>query len=73
MGNLETEVEMCRRLVTNCNAVVLDVDYRLALEFPFPIGVDDSWDALQWLRISQGVVSRISLTKQYGQPKMRHH
>ena len=51
MGNLETEVEMCRRLVTNCNAVVLDVDYRLALEFPFPIGVDDSWDALQWLRI----------------------
>ena len=50
MGNLETEVEMSRRLVTNCNAVVVDVDYRLAPEFPFPIGVDDSWDALQWVR-----------------------
>jgi acetyl esterase/lipase len=49
MGNLETEVEMCRRLVTNCNAVVVDVDYRLAPEFPFPIGVNDSWDALQWV------------------------
>jgi acetyl esterase/lipase len=50
MGNLETEVEMCRRLVTNCNAVVVDVDYRLAPEFPFPTGVNDSWDALQWVR-----------------------
>lgn len=49
LGDLEMNVELCRNYVTNLNAVVVDVDYRLAPEFPFPIPVNDSWDALKWV------------------------
>lgn len=49
MGNLETSVDFCRSLVRDANAVVVDVDYRLSPEYPFPIPVNDCWDALQWV------------------------
>lgn len=49
IGDLEMGVEFCRKMVTTFNAVVVDVDYRLAPEFPFPTPVNDSWDALKWV------------------------
>ncbi|MGX9135184.1 alpha/beta hydrolase [Rummeliibacillus sp. JY-2-4R] len=39
----------CRYLTASSKSIVLSVDYRLAPEFSFPIPVQDSYDALQWV------------------------
>ncbi|PHU21900.1 2-hydroxyisoflavanone dehydratase [Capsicum chinense] len=36
-------------LVSESNAIVISVEYRLAPEYPLPIGYEDSWAALQWV------------------------
>lgn len=48
-GNLNTAAVFCRTIVRDHDAVVVDVDYRLAPEYPFPIGKNDAWDALEWV------------------------
>lgn len=42
MGDLATSSELFRSLVTELSAVVVDVDYRLAPEHPFPTAINDS-------------------------------
>lgn len=49
-GNIATHDRICRSLARKSGAVVISVDYRLAPEFPFPSGVDDSYAALAWVR-----------------------
>ncbi|HEX4034514.1 MAG TPA: alpha/beta hydrolase [Solirubrobacteraceae bacterium] len=39
---------MCRILADTARATVISVDYRVAPEHPFPVPVDDCWDALLW-------------------------
>lgn len=48
-GGLETDDAFCRRVCEETGAVVFDVDYRLAPEYPFPTPVDDSWTAFEWV------------------------
>jgi acetyl esterase/lipase len=48
LGDLDTETLNCRAFVNHFNAVCLNVDYRLAPEWPFPVAINDAWDALQW-------------------------
>lgn len=50
MGDLSDEEVNCRLFARDLNAVCVNVDYRLAPEHPFPTGINDSWDALQWVR-----------------------
>lgn len=57
MGDLSMCIDFCRSLVTSFKAVVVDVDYRLAPEFPFPTPVNDSWDALLWVSQSMHIWS----------------
>ncbi|KAK8115032.1 lipase/esterase [Apiospora kogelbergensis] len=48
MGDLTDEEVNCRLFCRDLGAVCVNVDYRLAPEFPFPTWINDSWDALQW-------------------------
>ena len=47
LGSPETYLLVVRRLATGVGAVVVDIDYRLAPEHPFPAGLDDCWAVLQ--------------------------
>ncbi|KAL5701521.1 Gibberellin receptor gid1c [Ranunculus cassubicifolius] len=40
---------LCRRLVGNCKAVVVSVNYRRAPENRYPCAYDDGWAALKWV------------------------
>ncbi|MDR0436122.1 MAG: alpha/beta hydrolase [Propionibacteriaceae bacterium] len=40
---------LCRRLVAEAGAVVVNVDHRLAPEFPYPVPLEDSYAALTWI------------------------
>lgn len=47
-GNLDTHDSVCRKLSKNSKAIVISVDYRLAPENPFPAGLNDVYNVLQW-------------------------
>ena len=47
-GNLDTHDNVCRKLAKNTKAIVISVDYRLAPENPFPAGLNDVYNVLNW-------------------------
>ncbi|MBW2942213.1 alpha/beta hydrolase [Zhongshania aquimaris] len=47
-GDLNSEHVRCMKLALDSSAVVVNVDYRLAPEYPFPIGIEDCYSALVW-------------------------
>jgi acetyl esterase len=46
-GNIRTHDVFCRAFATRLPAVVVDVEYRLAPEHPFPAAVQDAWQVTQ--------------------------
>ena len=48
-GNLNTHDELCRRLCSNTNSVVIAVDYKLAPEHVYPAGFDDVKVVYDWV------------------------
>ncbi|RFU24450.1 hypothetical protein B7463_g11888, partial [Scytalidium lignicola] len=48
-GNLKSDQSWCRQVCQALGIVVVDVDYRLAPEYPFPTQITDSWTALTWI------------------------
>ena len=50
IGDLETADASCRMIANRTESVVVSVDYRLAPEYKFPIPLEDSYAALQWVK-----------------------
>lgn len=48
VGDLDSHAAHVARIATRANAVVVNVDYRLAPENPFPAGARDAMSALDW-------------------------
>ena len=48
VGNIVTNDATCRELANRSGSVVVNVDYRLAPEHPFPIPFDDCFAATAW-------------------------
>ncbi|KAF3403497.1 hypothetical protein F1880_009638 [Penicillium rolfsii] len=49
LGDLDTESHICKHLCVKANVCVIDVAYRLVPEFAFPIGIQDSFAALEYI------------------------
>jgi acetyl esterase/lipase len=49
LGGLKSEAAWCRSVCNVAGIMVVDVDYRLAPEFVFPVAIYDSWAAIQWV------------------------
>ncbi|WP_078544761.1 alpha/beta hydrolase [Litchfieldia alkalitelluris] len=49
LGDIATSDATCRMIANKTNRIVVSVDYRLAPEFKFPVPVEDSYAALQWV------------------------
>ncbi|MBU3215599.1 alpha/beta hydrolase [Clostridium estertheticum] len=48
-GSIDDYDNVCRKLSKNSKAIVVSVNYRLAPEDPFPAGVNDIYNVLQWV------------------------
>lgn len=49
VGGIDTCEAMCRSIAAQSGAAVVAIDYRLAPEHKYPVCLDDTWAALQWL------------------------
>ncbi|OMF70002.1 esterase [Paenibacillus peoriae] len=49
MGSAEMDDPWCPVITERANCVVVNVDYRLAPEYKFPIPLQESYDVTQWL------------------------
>lgn len=48
-GSLETDDKTCRAIVKAISVHILSIEYRLAPDYPFPVGFEDCWDVLSWV------------------------
>jgi acetyl esterase len=54
LDGLESSDAMCRILAESAGASVVSVDYRVSPEHPFPVPLDDCFDALTWVAQRDG-------------------
>lgn len=48
IGNLKSDESWCRQACQEVGCIILNVDYRLAPDFPHPVPLTDCWTALKW-------------------------
>lgn len=56
-GSIDGYDNVCKKLSKNTKAVVVSVGYRLAPEHPFPAGLDDVYNVLQWAYKNAGAIN----------------
>ncbi|KAI0632569.1 Alpha/Beta hydrolase protein [Trametes polyzona] len=61
-GSIELDDYFLRRLCVDLRLSIVNVEYRLAPEYPFPIGVNDCLAALKWTVLNASLL-RADLTK----------
>lgn len=49
-GGLETDDATCRAIASEIGIAVINVEYRLAPENQFPVGFEDCFDIVRWVR-----------------------
>lgn len=49
IGNLESDLGFCQNIAHHVGCAVVNVDYRLAPDYPHPTPAMDSFDALKWV------------------------
>lgn len=49
LGDLDSEAWLCRTF-TELGGIAVNVGYRLAPEYQFPVPCEDAYDALKWVR-----------------------
>jgi acetyl esterase/lipase len=49
MGAIQQSHAWCSRVAAELGVLVVNVDYRIAPEHPYPAAIDDAYRALQWL------------------------
>lgn len=49
-GDASSDSSYCRKVCTTLGCLVLNVNYRHAPEFRFPIPVEDGWTGFKWVR-----------------------
>ncbi|KAI9738976.1 MAG: hypothetical protein M1818_005290 [Claussenomyces sp. TS43310] len=64
LGDVNTENNVCTHMCNRASCVVVDVDYRLAPENPFPAAVQDSWEAVLWTQTKGATLLSLDLSKQ---------
>lgn len=52
-GDIETDVEFCKRIAVEVGAVVFDIEYRCSPEWKFPVPVEDSWEGFKYVSVSR--------------------
>lgn len=63
LGDLDSDEEVLTRICEYAQCVVINLDYRLAPEHPYPAAIDDSVAALQWLAQPDGGVKELGLDR----------
>ncbi|KAK3619755.1 hypothetical protein LTR56_023840 [Elasticomyces elasticus] len=48
LGGLNSEAAWCRSVCNKLGIKIIDVDYRMAPEYPFPTAIYDSWEVVKW-------------------------
>lgn len=48
-GRNDRDELFCRRMACLLDALVLDVDYKLAPDYPYPTAVTESWEVAEWM------------------------
>lgn len=48
-GRGDRDELFCRKIAHRLKALVLDVDYKLAPQYPYPAAVEECWDIAQWI------------------------
>lgn len=75
LGDLDSEEWNCRAFCAKLGCVVVNVDYRLAPEHPFPTPVNDAWDAVKWVWYRPILLTNVSrlIIDSYRQPPTSQH
>jgi acetyl esterase/lipase len=49
IGGLKSDESWCRQACQGVGCIIINVDYRMAPDFPHPVPLTDSWTALKWV------------------------
>ncbi|KAJ9143071.1 Alpha beta hydrolase fold-3 domain-containing protein [Pleurostoma richardsiae] len=49
IGTLKADESWCRNMTQDVGCVTVNVEYRMAPEFPHPVSATDAWAALKWV------------------------